>query len=109
MVNLANLLKIQKTEYYTKNGFNLNDMNIQVFIDQGPKYTRFSMTTWNETDKRSLYFVENSTGKIFGCESWRKPNLRRQYGTLDTINDWYWAGYDAVSLKGINPLVRKQG
>ena len=40
------------------------------------------------------YFVEVATGVIFGSESWRKPNLRRQFGTLDTFQQFDWTGYE---------------
>jgi len=54
------------------------------------------------------YFVENSTGIIYGAESLRKPNFKRWYGTLDTINEWDWSGYYAESLTGKSTLVPKE-
>ena len=54
------------------------------------------------------YFVERSTGNIYGAESFNKPNFKRQFGTLSTVDDWDWRGYYAVSLKGIDTLVPKE-
>ena len=45
----------------------------------------------------SRYFVRVSDGAIFACESWKKPNLRRQYGTLDTIDQFDWSGYQGMA------------
>jgi hypothetical protein len=42
---------------------------------------------------RIAYFVEVETGKIFGARSLAAYNPARQFGTLDTINEWYWGDY----------------
>jgi hypothetical protein len=71
-------------------------------LKPGQKYVRVCI------DGGSRYFVEISTGKIFGSASYKKPNLVRLYGTLDTINDWHWGGFYAVGKLGQNTLVPKE-
>jgi hypothetical protein len=46
------------------------------------------------------YFVEKSTGIIYPSASWKTPNLKRSFGTLDTIEDFNWGGYEAVAKPG---------
>ena len=54
------------------------------------------------------YFVHKPTGRILGAAGWDAKNFNREYGTLDTINEWYWGGYDAVSKNGKDTLVPKK-
>ncbi len=54
------------------------------------------------------YFVERSTGNIYGANSITKPNFNRQYGTLATVGEWDWSGYYAESLNGVDSLVPKE-
>lgn len=37
--------------------------------------------------------VELSTGNIYGIKSYGKVHRGRQYGTLDTISQYYWGNY----------------
>ena len=59
-------------------------------------------------DKRVRYFVEHDTCNIFGAKSAWQYNPRREYGTLDTIEQYDWttgqplketAAYAANSLR----------
>lgn len=62
---------------------------------------------WNGTQRCARYFIEKETGIIYGTDSWKKPNFKRAYGTLDTINDWRWGAYYALSKTGKSTLVPK--
>jgi len=55
----------------------------------GKKYIRIIIGS------SARYFVEFGTGTIYGSESWSKPNLRRQFGTLGTVDQFEWGGYEA--------------
>ena len=46
------------------------------------------------------YFVDKTTGLIHPSASWKTPNLKRSFGTLDSINDFYWGEYEAVAKPG---------
>lgn len=65
----------------------------------GKKYTRIY---FEETggSKHSRYFVRVADGAIFACNGWKVPNLNRQFGTLDTISEFEWGGYEGVALPG---------
>jgi|TARA_R110000868_G_scaffold46807_1_gene154268 hypothetical protein len=52
------------------------------------------------------YFIDKQTGLIHPSASWKKPNLKRSFGTLDTVKDFDWGGYEAVSKPG-TPWVMK--
>jgi len=81
------------TEYYT------------ILAEPGKKFIRIVQQYNDNRSHYVMYFVDKSTGVIYGSESYKKPNFKRQYGTLDTIHEWDWSPYYAVSLKGINTLV----
>jgi hypothetical protein len=74
-------------------------------FDNGLKYIR----VWKKYGPSQAVhsFVEKATGIIYGADGWKKPNFKRAYGTLDTINDWAWGEYYAVSKTGIDTLVPK--
>lgn len=61
----------------------------------GKKYFRVLQDAVGQ--KSSRYFVEKETGTIFACEGWKKPNLNRSYGTLDTIDQFDWSGFNGVA------------
>lgn len=63
---------------------------------KGTKFVRILFD--NGTQRSSRYFVEVATGNIYACESWKKPNTQRFFGTLDEIDQFDWSGYEAVAL-----------
>ena len=72
------------------------------------KYIRVSVLNGKEHSQETVrYFVDMENGDVYGAESWRKPNFKRKYGNLDTITEWDWSDYYAVSLKGVDTLVPK--
>lgn len=68
---------------------------------------RFIKVYTEHGQKSVRYFVDRETGVIFGAASWKKYNPNREYGTLDTINEWDWSDYYAVSKQGMGTLVPK--
>ena len=71
--------------------------------DEGKRFVRVVDRGESQTFVR--YFVEKDTGTIFGASSWKKYNPNREYGTLDTIDDWDWSGYYATHKNGKSSLV----
>ncbi len=65
---------------------------------KGPRFVR----VWrdNGTQRFVHSFVERDTGKIFGANGWKKYNPVRCYGTLDTIDEWFWGGYYGEKIGG---------
>ena len=58
-------------------------------IKPGKKYTKI------DVGSSGKYMVVNDTGEIFGIKAYGVIHRGHRYGTLDTINNYYWGGYDA--------------
>jgi len=54
----------------------------------------------NGTQRLGHYMVESRTGAIYGITSWTQVNKRRQYGTLDTVDQYDWSDFYARPLPG---------
>lgn len=77
-----------------------------LYIDSnpGPRFVRIVEQKY-QSSRSVCYFVERATGIIFGASGWAKYNPARTYGTLDTIAEWDWSEYYAVSKHGKSTLV----
>lgn len=64
----------------------------------GQKFVRIFFD--NGTQKMSRYFVRIEDGAIFACGGWKVPNLNRQFGTLTTMYEFDWSGYEGVAKPG---------
>lgn len=64
-----------------------------VQVKPGKKYTKVDIGP--EHNISGKYMVENSTGEIFGVKGYGVVHKGHRYGTLETVNDWYWGGYTA--------------
>ena len=58
-------------------------------VKMGRKYANVDVGTSGK------YMVELATGAIFGIKAYGVIHRGHQYGTLDTINEWYWGDYSA--------------
>jgi hypothetical protein len=57
-------------------------------VDSGPKGFR------DETKAScGKFMVENATGIIYGIKGYGKVHKGHAYGTLDTVDDWYWGDF----------------
>jgi hypothetical protein len=56
--------------------------------------------------RAATYFVRVEDGAIFAAKSFKAVNKIRQYGTLDTIDQFDWSGYNAVALPNSNFTMR---
>lgn len=82
----------QRTEYLRRwptAPLAMLDHYCTVKIVPGIKYTKINI---GDSGK---YMVENETGKIFGIKAYGVIHRGHQYGTLDTINEWWWGDYTA--------------
>ena len=41
-------------------------------------------------------YMVDAEGNIFGIKAYGVIHRGHQYGTLDTVDAWYWGGYEAV-------------
>jgi hypothetical protein len=61
--------------------------NAKTKVVSGQKYTKVNVGT------SGRFMVENSTGNIFGIKGYGQVHKGHFYGTVDTINDYFWGGY----------------
>ncbi len=94
--DFAELLEKQRIEELVKRNLACqpNRDNCKVKIVQGLKYTRV------DVGSSGAYMVVNDTGEIFGIKAYGVIHRGHKYGTLDTINDWYWGDYYAHKKEG---------
>ena len=60
-----------------------------VTVIPGKKYTKVDVG-------RSGKYMVDADGNIFGVKGYGVIHRGHHYGTLDTINEWYWGDYTAV-------------
>jgi hypothetical protein len=60
-----------------------------VGVEEGYKFDKV-FTILPRGIKIGRYMVESRTGIIYGIKSWTQVNRRRQYGTLDTVDQYSW-------------------
>lgn len=93
---LAELMHRQILEDYrrthgTRNPELADDVAV-VTVKEGKKYTKLDVGGVGRSGK---LMVENETGIIYGIKGYGKVNKHylHTFGTLDTINEWYWGAY----------------
>ena len=64
-----------------------NNANARTSIKGGSKYVKVNI------GDSGRFMVEKSTGNIFGIKAYGQVHRGHQYGTLDTINEWFWGEY----------------
>lgn len=90
----AELLEKQQKEFLIKNnmGCLTNLDNRKTSIRDGKKYVKV------DVGGSGKYMIEKETEAIYGIKAYGVIHKGHKYGTLDTINDWYWGGYKARRL-----------
>ncbi len=63
----------------------------QVRVTPGPKYTKVDIGP--KGNMSGKYMIENATGVIYGIKGYGSVHKGHMYGTLDTVEQWYWGGY----------------
>ena len=75
-----------------------------VVIETGYKFDKVYIITDcgapTAPQRMGRYMVESRTGIIWGIKSWTQVNKRRQYGTLDTVNQYDWSDFYARPIPG---------
>lgn len=69
----------------------------KISVDEGYKFDKVYVVHSNG-QKAGRYMVESRTGEIFGIKAWTQVNKRRQYGTLDTVDEFDWSDFYARPL-----------
>lgn len=80
---------------------------VEVGYDTGRRFWK----VWEDYGSRELpqrtvrYFVERSTGIIFGASGWKAYNPNHEFGTLATVHEWQWDRHHARHREGKESLV----
>lgn len=98
---------VQKLEHFRKS-LEAADLGCKqhgdtVGVDTGRKYDRIYIQTYHNgqpNQKIARYFVDRNSWVIYGCKSFHQINERRQFGTLDTVDQYDWAPYQGTPKPG---------
>lgn len=90
------LVTKHRREYFAKNAPIFKD-NACAAAKEGSKYIKVDVVEGdNQSHRSGKYMVEVSSGRIFGIKGYGVIHRGKCYGTLDTINDFWWGGHDPV-------------
>lgn len=78
-----------------------NEYATMVAFETGRRYDKVLVATLDKKlnmveAAKVRYFVERSTGAIYGAKSDLAPNLKWFFGTLETAHLWDWSGHHGV-------------
>jgi hypothetical protein len=87
---LAKLISTEKRERFIKDGFtaSIHEKAFEVRIKPGKKYTKVDV---GDSGKYMIDEDEN----IWGIKAYGVIHKGHHYGTLDTVDEYYWGGYTA--------------
>jgi len=79
---------------FAANGYTspAHEPNMIVTVKPGKKYTKVDVGS-------SGKYMGDDTGTIWGIKAYGVIHKRHCYGTLDTVNEWFWGGYVAGLVK----------
>ncbi len=90
---LAKLIHDQTAERIKKQYHGLDpEIEAKVIIKHGLKYTKVDVNT------SGRYMIDQG-GNIYGIKAYGVIHRGHLYGTIDTINDYYWGDYTAIKIK----------
>ena len=67
-------------------------------VETGRKFDKVYVKT--DVQKLGRYMIDRNSWIIYGIKSWAQINPRRTFGTLDTIDQYDWTGYNGVPKAG---------
>jgi len=93
LTKFARLLQAQQIKRLRKDKFNCpaNMLECKVTIKPGKKYTKVDI------GGSGRYMIDRE-GNIYGIKAYGVIHKGHSYGTLDTINQYYWGGYTAIKI-----------
>ena len=92
---LCDLITAEQQDRLEKTGLSceVNMVNAIAHSHIGKKYIRIDIGT-------SGKYMINEAGEIFGIKAYGVINKKKQYGNINTINDYYWGHFTAVKKQG---------
>ena len=105
MINLTKLtIFARRVERQTIEKLHADDLacdanvrNARVTVKPGKKYAKVDIGS------SGRYMVEVSTGNIFGIKAYGQIHKGHFYGTLDTIDDYFWGEYYPIKYEKPTP------
>lgn len=96
IIELAKLIEDQTIERLKADGMSCsaNIINSRTKVKEGKKYTKIDI------GGSGKYMIDQE-GNIFGIKAYGVIHKGHQFGTLDTIKDWYWGNYTAYKLQSV--------
>ena len=96
LVALANKVQQERIAHLVANDLacEANRINAVTSIKVGKKYDKI------DVGHSGTLMVVKTTGEVFGVKAYGVIHKGHAYGTLDTIDDWYWGLYYPVKLTG---------
>jgi hypothetical protein len=90
----AQIVFEQQKEAFVKRGFTaLNpDEYCKVSVIPGRKYDKVDVGT-------SGKFMIDKAGNIYGIKAYGVIHRGHHYGTLNTVEDWYWGEYHPIKRR----------
>lgn len=81
---------------------------VYAYVRSGRKYDKVIIRTTYTTGGSVRYFVDKSTGAIYGARSWYAPNLKWYFGKLETAHLWDWSDFHGrpINDKGVRVVGR---
>lgn len=93
--DFADLVHEHRREYFAKR--ELNHLSIEresdVRLVHGKKYTKLDVGPMGQWSGKLMIDAE---GNIFGIKAYGVIHRGHYYGTLETVNDWFWGDYAPV-------------
>ncbi|MCK5600542.1 hypothetical protein KAR91_01665 [Candidatus Pacearchaeota archaeon] len=95
MMALAEKLEAQQIEqlHASNVACDANIEDARTWIKIGKKYDKI------DVGGSGKLMIVRATGEVFGIKAYGVIHKGHAYGTLDTIDEWYWGLYYPVKLK----------
>jgi len=81
-------------------GCEANMNNAKTYIKLGKKYDKIDIGSSGKL------MVERETGEIYGIKAYGVIHRGHFFGTLDTIDDWYWGEYRPITVEQNSKRIR---
>ena len=93
----AKLLETQQKERLVKTGLGCvsNLENAKVSIREGKKYIKIDVGTSGK------FMIEKTTENIYGIKAYGVIHRGHHYGSLQTINQYYWGDYSPIKREAV--------
>ena len=81
---------------FSKRGIGALDFECATRVVPKVKYTRVDVGPRSNWSGR---FMIDAEGKIYGIKAYGKVNKRKVYGTLETVDEWFWGEYYPIKRR----------